>query len=320
MQYLALDLDKAELDRTLSSLSDSSLGPIMEAGGVSTGAVWGTFDAGLQWVQDNDDLFNSSTPASEGQATEFVYTKQPSISDTSDNSAYSPPQLPTELPASPPRSPPNFGTSVDLPSASQLPVHFLFLGSSLGNFDRKGAAEFLRSIPLRPGSGDRLVLGLDGRNEKEVVERAYNDPEGVTKRWAENMWKVRLLLTTFLQILGGSSLRHFLYEQGVEREIGWKGPGEMKDSWSYEGRYNVKEGIFRSLFYTVTACFAQHLFLFVTGRHEAYFRSQKPQTISIPKSDEGKQMDVEFEAGELVNIEWSYKVSLPYDYSKSVAV
>jgi len=66
------------------------------------------------------------------------------------------------------------------------PLHLLFLGSSLGNFDRSGSANFLRSLPLRPGSSDTLLLGLDGRNEKTRVEKAYNDPDGYTTKFILN--------------------------------------------------------------------------------------------------------------------------------------
>lgn len=69
---------------------------------------------------------------------------------------------------------------------SSPPLHLMFLGSSLGNFDRVGSANFLRSLPLRPGSSDTLLLGLDGRNEKRRVERAYNDPEGYTAKFIMN--------------------------------------------------------------------------------------------------------------------------------------
>jgi hypothetical protein len=66
------------------------------------------------------------------------------------------------------------------------PLHLLFLGSSLGNFDRSGSANFLRSLPLRPGSSDTLLLGLDGRNGKARVEKAYNDPDGYTAKFILN--------------------------------------------------------------------------------------------------------------------------------------
>lgn len=66
------------------------------------------------------------------------------------------------------------------------PLHLLFLGSSLGNFDRVGSANFLRLLPLRPGSSDTLLLGLDGRNQKARVEKAYNDPVGYTEKFILN--------------------------------------------------------------------------------------------------------------------------------------
>ena len=66
------------------------------------------------------------------------------------------------------------------------PLHLLFLGSSLGNFDRSDSVHFLRSLPLRPGSSDTLLLGLDGRNEKTLVEKAYNDPDGYTAKFILN--------------------------------------------------------------------------------------------------------------------------------------
>ncbi|WVW78327.1 hypothetical protein I302_100281 [Kwoniella bestiolae CBS 10118] len=73
------------------------------------------------------------------------------------------------------------------------PLHLVFLGSSLGNFDRDSAIPFLKSLPLR--KGDTLLLGLDGRptpgeEGRRKVEVAYNDPAGHTKRFEEHGWEV----------------------------------------------------------------------------------------------------------------------------------
>ncbi|WVQ98171.1 hypothetical protein IAU59_005293 [Kwoniella sp. CBS 9459] len=73
------------------------------------------------------------------------------------------------------------------------PLHFVFLGSSLGNFDRESAAPFLKSLPLK--KGDTLLIGLDGRpapgpEGKKKVELAYNDPAGHTKAFEEHGWEV----------------------------------------------------------------------------------------------------------------------------------
>lgn len=45
---------------------------------------------------------------------------------------------------------------------------------------------FLSRLPLRAGSGDTLLLGLDGDNGKELVEKAYNDSKGITKDFIMN--------------------------------------------------------------------------------------------------------------------------------------
>ncbi|WVR04710.1 hypothetical protein IAU60_001721 [Kwoniella sp. DSM 27419] len=85
------------------------------------------------------------------------------------------------------------GTQAKAGSNTDRPLHLVFLGSSLGNFDRDSAAPFLRSLPLK--AGDTLLLGLDGRPEpghdgKRKVELAYNDPAGYTKAFEEHGWEV----------------------------------------------------------------------------------------------------------------------------------
>lgn len=76
------------------------------------------------------------------------------------------------------------------PDASPSLLHIMFLGSSIGNFSRTEAANFIRSLPLRPGSGDTLLLGLDHDNGKELIEEAYNDPKGYTERFIKNGLRV----------------------------------------------------------------------------------------------------------------------------------
>jgi len=102
------------------------------------------------------------------------------------------------------------------------PLHLMFLGSSLGNFDRADSANFLRSLPLRPGSSDTLLLGLDGRNEKRRVERAYNDPEGYTERFIMNGLDV-----------AGNAIGPEANEQGAI---------ELINQFEYLGRYNESVG------------------------------------------------------------------------------
>jgi L-histidine N-alpha-methyltransferase len=63
----------------------------------------------------------------------------------------------------------------------------LFLGSTVGNFDRDAGEEFLREMRsiLRPG--DALLLGTDLEKNVELQLLAYDDPAGVTASFNLNL-------------------------------------------------------------------------------------------------------------------------------------
>ena len=107
-------------------------------------------------------------------------------------------------------------TSPSTPDIVQPPLHILFLGSSLGNFSRKEGSAFLRSLPLRRGCGDTLLLGLDHCNDAAKIETAYNDPKGYTRKFIMNG----------LKAAGG-----ILGDENMFNE----------DNWEYVGKYNEEE-------------------------------------------------------------------------------
>jgi dimethylhistidine N-methyltransferase len=83
----------------------------------------------------------------------------------------------------------------------------LFLGSTVGNFDRPVAEHFLREIRQCLTPGDALLLGTD--LEKPVADMllAYDDPAGVTAAFNLN------LLARINRELGGDfALRNFAHE------------------------------------------------------------------------------------------------------------
>ncbi len=63
----------------------------------------------------------------------------------------------------------------------------LWLGSNVGNLARDEAAVFLRRLAARFSDLDRLLVGIDLRKEKSVLERAYDDARGVTARFNRNL-------------------------------------------------------------------------------------------------------------------------------------
>ncbi len=63
----------------------------------------------------------------------------------------------------------------------------LFLGSSIGNFERAPAEEFLRKIRQVLTTGDALLLATDLLKPVEQLLEAYDDPLGVTAAFNLNL-------------------------------------------------------------------------------------------------------------------------------------
>lgn len=107
-------------------------------------------------------------------------------------------------------------TAPSTPDSAQPPLHIMFLGSSLGNFTHGDGAAFLRSLPLRRGYGDTLLIGLDHDNDPTKIETAYDDPKGYTRKFIMNGLKA-----------AGSTL-------GDENMFD-------EDKWDYVGKYNTEK-------------------------------------------------------------------------------
>jgi dimethylhistidine N-methyltransferase len=71
-----------------------------------------------------------------------------------------------------------------LPTQPQL---ILWLGSNVGNFHRDEAAAFLERVREPLASGDRLLIGIDLRKDRAVLEPAYDDARGTTAEFNLNL-------------------------------------------------------------------------------------------------------------------------------------
>jgi dimethylhistidine N-methyltransferase len=67
------------------------------------------------------------------------------------------------------------------------PKLVLWLGSSVGNLARDEAAAFLGRVREAMAPGDALLIGIDLRKPRRVLERAYDDAAGVTARFTLNL-------------------------------------------------------------------------------------------------------------------------------------
>jgi dimethylhistidine N-methyltransferase len=76
-----------------------------------------------------------------------------------------------------------------LPSASREITRKVvyFPGSTIGNFEPDAALNFLKRIADHCGAGGGLLIGVDLQKDHGVLERAYNDSQGVTAQFNLNL-------------------------------------------------------------------------------------------------------------------------------------
>jgi L-histidine N-alpha-methyltransferase len=74
-----------------------------------------------------------------------------------------------------------------LSQEDQMPRVILWLGSSAGNFQRSDASAFLCRVRAHLNPADCLLVGIDLRKDRERLESAYNDSQGVTARFNKNL-------------------------------------------------------------------------------------------------------------------------------------
>jgi dimethylhistidine N-methyltransferase len=67
------------------------------------------------------------------------------------------------------------------------PKLVLFLGSTIGNFDRREAVGFMKGVRASLAPGDGFLAGFDLRKEPRTILRAYDDETGVTARFNLNL-------------------------------------------------------------------------------------------------------------------------------------
>ncbi len=93
----------------------------------------------------------------------------------------------------------------------------LFLGSTIGNFDRPAGDQFLRRVRQILQKGDALLLATDLEKSESRVLLAYDDPAGVTAAFNRN------LLARINRELGAdfdlSRFEHFVRYHRSERRI-----------------------------------------------------------------------------------------------------
>ena len=62
-----------------------------------------------------------------------------------------------------------------------------FLGSSIGNFNKLKALDFLKRTKKCLGDGGELLLGVDMKKSAKILNKAYNDSAGITEKFNLNI-------------------------------------------------------------------------------------------------------------------------------------
>ena len=83
----------------------------------------------------------------------------------------------------------DFTRPFDLPNPERMPERNLvyFPGSTIGNFPPDEATQLLEVMYVEAKPGGALLIGVDLRKDREILERAYNDEAGVTAEFNLNL-------------------------------------------------------------------------------------------------------------------------------------
>ena len=83
----------------------------------------------------------------------------------------------------------DFTLPLDIPAPDAPPRQrvIFFPGSTIGNFPPSAAVALLTRLREAVSPGDGLLIGVDLQKDSTVLERAYNDAEGVTARFNLNL-------------------------------------------------------------------------------------------------------------------------------------
>ena len=77
----------------------------------------------------------------------------------------------------------------NLPSANGSHL-YVFLGSTIGNFEQHEALAFIRELYKVMRQGDHLLIGVDRVKKSDVLHAAYNDSQGITAEFNLNVLRV----------------------------------------------------------------------------------------------------------------------------------
>ncbi len=97
----------------------------------------------------------------------------------------------------------------------QLSRAAFYPGSSIGNFEPKQAVMILRHLATQLGTGGTLLIGVDLQKDVAVLNAAYNDAQGITAAFNQN-----LLQRINSELQGNFDLNRFAHRAAYNAVLG----------------------------------------------------------------------------------------------------
>ena len=90
-----------------------------------------------------------------------------------------------------------------------------FPGSTIGNFSKKKAKYFLKSLTEIFNRETDLLIGVDLKKNKKIIEKAYNDKNKITKKFILN-----ILLRINRELNGDIDINNFCHIANYNKNKG----------------------------------------------------------------------------------------------------
>lgn len=82
----------------------------------------------------------------------------------------------------------DYTTPFNLPPINSYDTQVIFFpGSTIGNFHPDSARIFFENLASSTDTDSAMLIGVDLKKDKEILEAAYNDKEGVTAKFNKNI-------------------------------------------------------------------------------------------------------------------------------------
>ena len=119
------------------------------------------------------------------------------------------------------------------------PKVILFLGSNIGNFSDQEMEVFLNHLSKYTNKGDKVLIGFDLKKSPEIIMNAYDDREGLTRRFIFNH-----LHRINKELDAGFDVANFVYHCSYNPES-----GALKSYLISKKEHSVKIGMLEQVFH-----------------------------------------------------------------------